>query len=184
LSTQDPTAPITEYDPTGLQRLLEHSDRFLFAVETETTRSLSTDRRAVETTAVARELADSDQIDLICISDNPFGSPHNSPEVLGRDLLARGQEVVVNFSCKDHNRNGIESRLWALGSSGLRNILAITGDYPRDGLGGMPRPVFDIDSVGLLELTRRMNQGLPGPRRTRGRAPDYRIPQGSIPARR
>ncbi len=85
-----------------------------------------------------------------------------------QQFFKRGQEVVVNFSCKDYNRNGIESRLWALASSGLHNILAVTGDYPTDGFAGAPRPVFDTDSVGLLEMMRQMNGGLPVRRPRRG----------------
>ena len=69
-------------------------------------------------------------------------------------------EVVINVSCKDYNRNGLESRLWALGSAGLTNVLALSGDYPAEGLGGQAAPVFDTDSVGLLEMIRLMDQGL------------------------
>jgi methylenetetrahydrofolate reductase (NADPH) len=95
------------------------------------------------------------------MTDNPGGNPHIRPEVLGQDLLYRGREVVINVSCKDYNRNGIESRLWALGSTGFRNILALSGDYPVQGFSGQAQPVFDVDSVGLLEMVRQMNEGLP-----------------------
>ncbi|MBM3957022.1 MAG: methylenetetrahydrofolate reductase, partial [Gemmatimonadetes bacterium] len=154
----------------------------MLAVEVQTNRGLITDERAVGLTRVARELADSGRVDVICISDNPFGSPHLESQVLGADLLSRGQEVVINFSCKDLNRNAIESRLWALGSAGLHNVLAVTGDYPLDGFAGAPRPVFDTDSVGLLEMMRRMNQGLPTSGRTGERGSGRLQPTAFYPA--
>jgi methylenetetrahydrofolate reductase (NADPH) len=49
-----------------------------------------------------------------------------------------------------------------LNSEGFHNILAMTGDYPVAGNDGLARPVFDIDSIGLISLLRKMNQGLRG----------------------
>jgi methylenetetrahydrofolate reductase (NADPH) len=47
-----------------------------------------------------------------------------------------------------------------LNSEGFHNILAMTGDYPISGSEGLARPVFDIDSIGLISLLARMNRGL------------------------
>ena len=145
----------------GLQHLLENTSNFLVAVEIETSRGLAMEEEARKVSDLARRLTDIDGISLVCLTDNPGGNPHIRPEVLGQDLLYRGQEVTINVSCKDYNRNGIESRLWALGSMGFRNVLALSGDYPTQGFEGQAQPVFDIDSVGLLEMMRRMNEGLP-----------------------
>jgi len=113
--TPEEAAPEDGSEYAGVGRLMAETGRFLFAVEMETTRGLLTDGRAREATERAREVADSGQIDFISISDNPFGNPSISPEVMGEDLLERGQEVVINLCCKDRNRNAIESRLWAYG---------------------------------------------------------------------
>ncbi len=45
-------------------------------------------------------------------------------------------------------------------SEGFHNILAMTGDYPVAGNDGLAKPVFDIDSVGLISMLRKMNDGL------------------------
>src|SRR5262249_49497533 len=79
---------------------------------------------------------------------------------LGTDLISRGQEVIIHLSCKDWNRNALESRGWKLGSEGFNNVLALSGDYPVVGHKGLAAPVFDIDSVGLLSLFSEMNEGL------------------------
>jgi methylenetetrahydrofolate reductase (NADPH) len=47
-----------------------------------------------------------------------------------------------------------------LNSEGFHNILAMTGDYPVAGNDGLARPVFDIDSIGLISLLKKMNGGL------------------------
>ena len=160
---------------TTLRSLFDEPGRFVFVVEIETTRGLAMEEPANRMARLANNLVDFDGVDLLCLTDNPGGNPNNRPEALGLQMHERGQEVIVGVSCKDYNRNGIESRLWALGSYGFDNILALTGDYPAGGYGGQAQPVFDIDSVGLLEMMRRLNEGYPPPDRSRGaRTPTMR----------
>ena len=68
--------------------------------------------------------------------------------------------VIIHLSCKDFNRNGLESQAWHLASEGLNNILVLTGDYSGTGVSGGSKPVFYIDSIGLLGLLGKMNGGL------------------------
>jgi methylenetetrahydrofolate reductase (NADPH) len=68
--------------------------------------------------------------------------------------------VIVHLSCKDWNRNALESRAWKLASEGFENVLALSGDYPVSGRKGAAAPVFDIDSVGLLRMFSDLNAGL------------------------
>ena len=144
-----------------LRSMLEGSDRFLTAVEIETSRGLLMAETSRKTAELAKSLSEFDRVDFVALTDNPGGNPHIRPEILGQDLVFRGRDVVINMSCKDYNRNGVESRLWALGSQGFTNVLALSGDYPTGGFQGQAQPVFDIDSVGLLELIEQMNEGLP-----------------------
>jgi methylenetetrahydrofolate reductase (NADPH) len=66
---------------------------------------------------------------------------------------------VIHLTCKDLNRNGLESAAWQLDSEGFHNVLAMTGDYPVGGSGGRAKPVFDLDSVSLIAMLDRMNRG-------------------------
>ncbi|MBI4220931.1 MAG: methylenetetrahydrofolate reductase C-terminal domain-containing protein [Chloroflexi bacterium] len=141
----------------SLESRLDAAEEFLIAVEVESGRGPATDRKTAELTERALSLASSGIVDLFCMTDNPGGFPHRSAEDLGLRLLERGQDVSLTFSCKDHNRNALEGRLWSASCMGFRNVLAVSGDYPAPGRIGAPRPVFDLDSVGLLELIRRMN---------------------------
>ena len=143
---------------------------FVVAAEVVTSRGLITEESSLRVMQMARDLVADPRIDVLSITDNPGGNAMLSPDTLGTDLISRGQEVIIHLSCKDWNRNALESRGWKLGSEGFDNILALSGDYPVSGHKGLAAPVFDIDSVGLLSLFAEMNQGLPDARK-----PDTRL---------
>ncbi len=115
---------------------------------------------AIKARSFANELVACPEIDWISVTDNAGGNPQLAPLALGRPILYAGKEVVIHLTCKDQNRNGLESEAWMLNSEGFHNILAMTGDYPMTGTGGLAKPVFDIDSIGLISLLNKMNQGL------------------------
>lgn len=66
--------------------------------------------------------------------------------------LPEGLDAIAHVACKDLSRNGLETHLRNLRSVGVANVLALTGDYP---VGS--KPVFDLDSLGLLQLTMDVN---------------------------
>src|SRR5687767_6216552 len=143
-----------------LRDRLERPGAFVTAAELVTSRGLFSGDSGSALREKARELAANPRIDVLSITDNPGGHAMLAPDTLGSDLLSLGQEVIIHLSCKDWNRNALESRGWKLGSEGFDNVLAISGDYPVTGHKGLAAPVFDIDSVGLLSLFSEMNDGL------------------------
>jgi methylenetetrahydrofolate reductase (NADPH) len=145
-----------------LQTLREKldSNRFLVAAELVSPRGSMAEKSAIKVRSYANELVANPDIDWISITDNAGGNPQLAPLALGRPILYAGKEVVIHLTCKDLNRNGLESEAWMLNSEGFNNILAMTGDYPVAGADGLAKPVFDLDSVGLISLLHRMNQGL------------------------
>jgi len=142
------------------RNLLEHSDKFVVVSELVTSRGLISDRAGRRILGHARALAENPRIDALSITDNPAGNAMLAADTLGTDLISRGQEVIIHLACKDWNRNALQSRGWKLCSEGFDNILALSGDYPSRGYGGLARPSFDIDSVGLLSMYSEMNEGL------------------------
>ena len=68
--------------------------------------------------------------------------------------------MVIHLSCKDLNRNGLESAAWRALTEQVEHILALTGDYPTTGFGNGAQPVFDLDSIGLITLLQSMNDGM------------------------
>ncbi|MEY3773678.1 MAG: hypothetical protein RLZZ129_458 [Verrucomicrobiota bacterium] len=145
---------------TTLPDRFERTQDFLLGVELVSTRGTVTETRAGKTVAFAQDLAAAPGIDWVSITDNAGGNPMLAAPALGGPFQAAGREVVIHLSCKDFNRNALESEAWHLASEGFHNLLVLSGDYSGDGIGGGAKPVFDIDSVGLLTLLGRMNAGL------------------------
>jgi homocysteine S-methyltransferase len=71
-----------------------------------------------------------------------------------------GLETVFHYTCRDRNMLGMLSDLLGAAAGGLRNVLVVTGDPPAMGPYPDSTAVFDIDSIGLTNLLRRLNQGL------------------------
>jgi len=92
----------------------------------------------------------------ITLTQNPGGVANIEPgDVIGqlksKDLLC-GLDVLPHVTCKDHNAEGIVSVLVGHRHAGVESILAMTGDKPAGAKG-----VFELDSIGLLQLIRKMN---------------------------
>ncbi len=142
-----------------LRERLEQTSQFLIGVELVSVRGTMAEGSAIKVRALADQLVESPRIDWISITDNAGGNPQMAPQSLAKPILYADKEVVIHLTCKDLNRNGLESLAWQLSSEGFRNILAMTGDYPVGGNGGRAKPVFDLDSVGLIALLNKMNCG-------------------------
>ena len=100
-------------------------------------------------------------VDCINIADGPRASARMNPTsmavILERDI---GIETIIHYCCRDRNLLGIQSDLLGAHALGLRNVLIITGDPPK--LGDYPEAasVFDVDSIGLTRIVRKLNHGL------------------------
>ncbi|MFH1691355.1 MAG: methylenetetrahydrofolate reductase [Candidatus Omnitrophota bacterium] len=74
-------------------------------------------------------------------------------------LKQNGFEPVVQFTCRDRNRLALQSDLLSAAAFGLENVLALTGDHPSLGDHPQAKPVYDIDSVHLVDMARCLRQG-------------------------
>ena len=107
--------------------------------------------RSIDTVLqIASDAFADERISAVTVTDNPGGNPSLSPDVLGYEIFKIGMDVIVHFTCRDLNRVGIESRALQLARMGIKNILALNGDYSGKGFGGQGAPVFDLDSVSLI----------------------------------
>ncbi|MEN8256820.1 MAG: methylenetetrahydrofolate reductase C-terminal domain-containing protein [Thermodesulfobacteriota bacterium] len=111
----------------------------------------------------ARNMAADGRICAVSITDNAGGHATLAPDVIGQEILAMGLDVISHFSCKDKNRNKMESLLYGWDRIGLHNLLVIAGDYPQKGFCGHPKPVFDLDTVHLIDLVSHLNRGETAP---------------------
>ncbi|HEY92989.1 MAG TPA: 5,10-methylenetetrahydrofolate reductase [Dehalococcoidia bacterium] len=74
-------------------------------------------------------------------------------------LKQMGHEPIFQVTCRDRNRLALQSDLLSAYVLGIRNILCLTGDYFNLGDHPEAKPVFDLDSVQLLQAIGRLNEG-------------------------
>ena len=74
-------------------------------------------------------------------------------------LKEEGLEPVFQVTCRDRNRLALQSDLLSAYVLGIENVLAITGDLPSLGDHPQAKPVYDLDSVQLLWVIGRLNEG-------------------------
>jgi methylenetetrahydrofolate reductase (NADPH) len=143
--------------PGALRRVLADPTAFATIVELVPWAGQLRDARGTKPLKMAADLAGDARITAISITDNAGGHARLTPDALGAAAAEHGHDVIVHVACRDRNRNAMQSLAWELLSRELTTVLALTGDYPVDGYEGLPRPVFDIDSVALIDLLRRMS---------------------------
>jgi methionine synthase I (cobalamin-dependent)/5,10-methylenetetrahydrofolate reductase len=100
-------------------------------------------------------------VDAINIPDSPRASARMSNVMLC--ILVQQQvgiETVLHYTCRDRNVLGIQSDLLGVSAIGLKNVLCITGDPPKMGNYPDATAVFDVDSIGLVNLAHNLNRGL------------------------
>lgn len=98
-------------------------------------------------------------VDAVNVTDNQRSMMRMSPIVLCHKLGEMGFETIMHMTCRDRNRMALQSDLLAAHALGIHNILAMSGDYPTMGDTPSTKPVFDLDSVQLLQLIEKMNNG-------------------------
>jgi methylenetetrahydrofolate reductase (NADPH) len=147
----------------ALRERLATTDEFVTVTELVPWRGAAADKAGRAGLAAAHALVDDPRIAALSITDNAGGHAMASPALLAEEFLARGQDVIVHVACRDRSRNALLSLAWELERRGVRNVLAVSGDHPVEGFEGLSRPVFDVDSVGLLALYHDLvNQGPAG----------------------
>jgi methylenetetrahydrofolate reductase (NADPH) len=138
------------------QQSLASPDEFTLTVELVPSRGSRSTAHS-RALAFARDAGVDGRLQAVSITENAGGHPALSPEVMGIEISKLGLDVIIHLSCKDKNRNQIESLLFAWDRAGLQNLLVIAGDYPQRGYKGHPKPVFDLDTIQALDLISRLN---------------------------
>lgn len=144
------------------QKINEH-DGFVVTWELVPGRG-ATEESQEKVLKLASQAAKGKKVTAVSLTDNPGGNTGIVPEVIGKEIADLGLDTIIHLTCKDKNRNQLESQLYALERLGLTNILAMTGDFSHGGIFGRPKPVFDIDSTNLLRMITEFNKGLKIPK--------------------
>jgi homocysteine S-methyltransferase len=100
-------------------------------------------------------------IDAVNIPDSPRASARLSNQALCLMVAQQvGIEPVLHYTCRDRNVLGIQSDLLGASALGIRNLICITGDPPKMGDYPDATAVFDVDSIGLVNIVHNLNHGL------------------------
>ncbi len=71
-------------------------------------------------------------------------------------LLQMNMEPIMQMTCRDRNRIGLQSDVLGAAALGVRNILCLTGDHQSFGNHPAAKGVFDVDSIQLLQIIKNM----------------------------
>ena len=97
--------------------------------------------------------------DAITLADNSLAILRVSNFAVAALLKQRGITPLLHLSCRDRNVIGLQSDLLGMAAMGMRHVLALTGDPAKGGDHPDATSVYDVNSIGLLEIIRRLNEG-------------------------
>ena len=109
--------------------------------------------------------------DAVNVTDGAGARAHLAAVTAAGLLLQNGIEPILQFTCRDRNRIALQSDLLAAAALGVRNLLMLKGDDPKQGDQPDAKPVFDLDTVALTQMavTMRDKGELPNGRKITGR---------------
>lgn len=99
------------------------------------------------------------RVDALTVTDGKSSVMAMTPLVLGHLLQERGFEVILNVSCRDRNRLALQSDLLGAAALGIGTVVVATGDYASMGDHPQTKPVFDLDSIQLLDAVEKLGRG-------------------------
>lgn len=123
-----------------------------FVVTAELSPPVSTDPAEF----IERALALRTLVTAINVTDGAGSKAHMSSLAAAHFLARNGIEPILQLTCRDRNRIALQGELLGAAALGIRNILALRGDDPQAGDQPDAKPVFDLDTVGLLAMAHKM----------------------------
>ena len=152
-STETPPAPLSQR--SGLGSLIADG-KFITVVEIVPPRGIDCSREIEGARQMAR---------MGVHAINVYDAPQASARMSGQSLCVQlqqhtGIDTILHYTCRDRNLLSIQSDLLGASSIGLHNLLCVTGEPAK--LGNYPdaTAVFDVDSIGLVNIVERLNRGL------------------------
>lgn len=100
-------------------------------------------------------------VDAITMADNSLASPRISNMAMGSIIKMKHDiRPLVHLTCRDHNLIGLQSHLMGLDALGIHDILAVTGDPTKVGDFPGATSVYDVNSMELIQLIKKLNEGI------------------------
>ena len=165
-------APVLEREPESRFWRKLQKNEFAVCVEIDPPKGIALDRVYEQVDKIMA----SGKVDAIDINSGAMARVGMDALITAGALEARGVETVPHLTTRDYNIIGLQAMLlgaWTVG--GVRNVLAITGDPPSVGDYPETSGVYEVDSVGLVKVLHRLNQGTDWAGKTLGGATNFAI---------
>ncbi len=163
---------ITKREPDSRLWRKIQAGEFVTSVEIDPPKGTSLDR-IFEQVDLIRAGA---KVDAIDINSGALARVGMDALSVAAALEARGIETIPHLTTRDLNIIGLQASLlgaWTVGC--VRNVLAVTGDPPSVGDYPEISGVFEVDSIGLVKVLARLNQGMDWAGKTLGGATNFTI---------
>ena len=164
--------PVLQREPESKFWKKLQAKEFTVCVEIDPPKGLSLERIFEQVDKIMA----SKKVDAIDINSGAMARVGMDALITAGALEARGVETVPHLTTRDFNIIGLQACLlgaWTVG--GVRNVLAITGDPPAVGDYPETSGVYEVDSVGLVKVLSRLNQGTDWAGKTLGGATNFAI---------
>lgn len=99
------------------------------------------------------------KVDALNVTDNQSAVMRICSLAVCKLALEKGIEPILQMTCRDRNRIALQSDLLGANVLGIKNVLCMTGDHVSAGDQKSAKPVYDIESVQLLQLVDKLNNG-------------------------
>jgi homocysteine S-methyltransferase len=164
--------PLAAREPESTLWRKIQAGQFVISVEIDPPKGTSIERVLEQ----VRNVMASKRVDAIDVNSGALARVGMDALSLSGALEARGIETIPHLTTRDANLIGLQAMLlgaWTVG--GVRNVLAVTGDPPT--LGSYPESfgVYEVDSIGLVKVMARLNQGTDWAGKNLGGATNFTI---------
>lgn len=127
--------------------------KFLLSSEIGPPKGIETDKLLLEAQRIRA------RVDVINVTDLQSSVMRLGSLTVCALLKQKGIEPIFQLTCRDRNRLALQSDLLSAAALGIENVLILTGDHPAAGDHPEAKPVFDLDSVQLLQVARKLESG-------------------------
>ena len=165
-------APLLERAPESKLWKNIQAGKFQVSVEIDPPKGIALDRVYEQ----VEKIMSCGKVDAIDINSGAMARVGMDALIVAGALEARGVETIPHLTTRDQNIIGLQAALlgaWTVGC--IRNVLAITGDPPSVGDYPETSGVYEVDSVGLVKVLHRLNQGTDWSGKTLGGATNFTI---------
>jgi len=172
VTVKQPMVPVQQKEPESEFWKKLQKKEFAVCVEIDPPKGIALDRIYEQVDKVMA----SGKVDCIDINSGAMARVGMDALIVAGALEARGVETVPHLATRDQNIIGLQAMLlgaWTVG--GVRNVLGITGDPPSVGDYPETSGVYEVDSVGLVKILSRLNQGTDWAGKTLGGQTNFTI---------